>query len=114
MKKSDLETLLAETRQALADVCEKNRELQSRLANSTDNREIEKRRLEEEHKAYELWKATNGSFAQKFIKEYITNNLSVDVETGYSGYFTVKICLEGKVISETCDSITTCRDTLED
>lgn len=106
MKKNELTRLLDDARQELADVQQNNRELQSRLANSVSNEEFQKCMEAVDQKAYNLWKANNEKYAKRFFKEYLSRNLSVDVDTDYAGYVSVKILLEGQVISEQDASIT--------
>lgn len=68
-----------------------------------------------EDKYYEHWKEMNAKFMQRYIEELIMHDkLTVDFESDYGGYFTMKVCMDGKHLNEFSGQINMNRNSLEE
>ena len=94
MKKQDLEKALEEYKQLLS---------QERAARKSEVEELKKQFQEsneaKETEEYNNWKAMNGKFLFRYIKENVIPELSVDVECGWSGSIEVTLKFCGKLIA---------------
>lgn len=94
MKKQDLEKALEEYKQLLS---------QERAARKSEVEELKKQFQEsneaKETEEYNNWKAMNGKFLSRYVKENIIPKLSVDVECGWSGSIEVTLKFDGELIA---------------
>jgi hypothetical protein len=68
-----------------------------------------------EDKYYEQWKQMNAKFMKRYIEELIMHDeLTVDFESDYGGYFTMKVCMNGKHLNEFSGQINMNRNSLEE
>ena len=68
-----------------------------------------------EDKYYEHWKELNAKFMNRYIEELVMHDkLTVDFESDYGGYFTMKVSLDGKHLNEFSGQINMNRNGLEE
>lgn len=67
-----------------------------------------------EEKRYQEWKSQNGKFAERFFRELIEQNLSVETTTDYGGEVETSLYYGDKQISHSSDTVNTYRNPLDE
>jgi hypothetical protein len=113
MKKAELEEAYQELQYRYNKLhSDTNIEIEKLKRENVDN--IKKIQSDNEKKAYELWKKTNGQFMKRYIEELIIQEqLKFSFKTGYRGHFEMEIHMDGKFLTSIDGEICMKEDTLE-
>lgn len=108
MKKQQLQELVEEQQTTISELRKQISELKEQHA-----QEIDMLNQSFEEMQYSNWKQQNQKFLDKYLKEYITEHLSIGIQTEY-GYVTSRLMLDNKEFSSETDSIDVSRNGLEE
>lgn len=108
MKKQQLQELVEEQQTTMSELRKQISELKEQ-----HTQEIDALKESFEEMQYSNWEQQNQKFLDKYLKEYITEHLSIGVQTEY-GYVTSRLMLDNKEFSFETDSIDVSRNGLEE
>ena len=106
--KAELIDLIVEREDELerrSQECNKYIEETSALKNKC-REDIHKRSEELEEQHYGHWKDYNGKYLRRFIKEFLSENLEISLNSTYGGYVTATLKVDGKEVSSDDTSVT--------
>ena len=98
MKKEQMQQVIDEQQTRIQSLYES-------LKNQKDNYEeiIKKMSEEKEEQDYQNWKQLNGKFMERFMFEYLSEKMHVNVDMDESNYLDMSLSIDETVISsETC------------
>ena len=108
MKKQQLQELVEEQQTTISELRKQISELKEQHA-----QEIDTLNQSFEEMQYSNWKQQNQKFLDKYLKEYITEHLSIGIQTEY-GWVTSRLMLDNKEFSFETNSIDVSRNGLEE
>ena len=108
MKKQQLQELVEEQQSTISELRKQISELKEQHA-----QEIDMLNQSFEEMLFQNWKQQNQKFLDKYLKEYITEHLSIGIQTEY-GYVTSRLMFDNKEFSFETDSIDVSHNGLEE
>ena len=116
MLKKDLEKALEEQRQYIANLHQTIDELKTQISQQQKQHEqrLQQCRRDVFTQAYSRWKSVNASFMSEFIKEELSNKLTIELRTDYGGDIEVQVHYNKQLISSASDSVIMHRNSLDE
>lgn len=108
MKKQQLQELVEEQQTTISELRKQISGLKEQYA-----KEIDTLKESFEEMLFQNWKQQNQKFLDKYLKEYITEHLSIGIQTEY-GWVTTRLMLDNKEFSFETNSIDVSRNGLEE
>lgn len=107
MKKQQLEQLIEEQKAYIA-------KLQQQFANLDNNLSNSQQHVNELQQEIAIAKDNASPATKGWVKQYLKDNLHIEIETNWGGSITVKLLLENSLIDLQTESITTMHNPLDE